>query len=205
MRATDRKSIMSVLVLAVLAFGLTACEQGANSADREVSERILKDLQQAHPVPMFDRSQERQNLVELTTARAQSTATTSFFFNLGIADPITVCPSTGFPIPATMQLTNPEARAYSSAAYTVPQVEPTGVYTGDTTGTYVMCIDAQGNGYAQYWEGFVSAVTGPAEWNAQTKQIQLIGPPSFEFTTDVGEVTVDDAPAEVPADENEQR
>ena len=27
------------------------------------------------------------------------------------------------------------------AAYTLPQVEPTGVYTGDSSGTYTVCVD----------------------------------------------------------------
>jgi hypothetical protein len=65
---------------------------------------------------------------------------------------------------------------------TLPQIEANGVYTDQSSGTFVICIDAQGRPYANYWEGFVKTVTGPAEWNAGTHQVELVGPPSFTFT-----------------------
>lgn len=51
----------------------------------------------AVPVPEFRYSQIRQNLIEITQAQAQAetTQTTSFFFNLGADAPIMVCPSSG--------------------------------------------------------------------------------------------------------------
>lgn len=196
----------TLILTATLALALAACEDTRSDAqreDRELSENILTEMQDAHPVPQFDRSQERQNLVELITARAQSTDTTTFFFNMGIPEPVNQCPSIGFPIPATMQVTNPQVGEYyhSGGTTVVPQVEPTGVYTGETTGTYALCLDAQGNGYAVYWEGFVQTVTGPAEF--KDGQVQLIGPPSFDFTTDVGDVDVTDAPAEGESEQDE--
>lgn len=196
--------IRLIAVLAALVMSLGACTGSSNSAaeaDAELSETILTEMQDAHPVPQFDRSQERQNLVELITARAQSTDTTTFFFNMGVTEPVNTCPSIGYPIPATMQITNPEVGEYyhSGGTTVLPQVEPTGVFTGDTTGTYVLCLDAQGQGYAVYWEGFVQTVTGPAEF--VDGQVSLIGPPSFDFTTDVGDVEVTEA-EEVENDDN---
>lgn len=192
-----KKFKKSILVMLVLALGLTAAEcdesRDARSKDEAVSEQILADLQRAHPVPQFRRSQLRQNLVELTTAQAETTQTTTFFFNLGVERPISSCPSIGFPIPATMQLTNPEqiAKSYSGGYAILPQVEPTGVFTGDTTGTYVMCVDARGNAYAVYWEGFTQTLTGPAEYR-DGQGVELIGPPSFEFTTEEGDAVIDE-------------
>ena len=180
-----RLLIVASAVVAVTLLG--ACSSGESSAvekDRKTSATALRDLQRAHPTPRFRRSQLRQNLVEIVTAQAETTQTSSFFFNLGVADPVNSCPSIGFPIPATMQLTNPEAivDGDNGRRATLPQVEPTGVYTGDTTGTYVICIDAQGSAYALYWEGFVQAVSGPAEWNVAKKQVVLVGPSSFDFS-----------------------
>lgn len=188
MRKTKLIAVLTTLVLALGA--CTGSSNDATQADAELSKTILTEMQDAHPVPQFDRSQERQNLVELITARAQSTDTTTFFFNMGVAQPVNTCPSIGYPIPATMQVTNPQVGEYyhSGGTTVLPQVEPTGVYTGDTTGTYVLCLDAQGQGYAVYWEGFVQTVTGPAEF--VDGQVSLIGPPSFDFTTDVGDVTI---------------
>jgi hypothetical protein len=62
-------------------------------------------------------------------------------------------------------------------------MDPNGVYVPESsTGTYVMCIDAQGRPYAQYWEGFVHTVFAPARWDSGSHMVQLVGPPSFEFT-----------------------
>jgi len=184
-----RKISIAILALTLIVTGCTRGGSDAASSDQEASEAILRDLQRAHPVPKFQRSQLRQNLVELVTAQAETTQTTTFFFNMGVEQPVNSCPSIGFPIPATMQLTNPEQvqRWGASGGYSrhvVSQVEPTGVFTGDTTGTYVMCLDAQGSAYAVYWEGFTQTLTGPAEWN--DNGVELVGPPSFSFTNESG-------------------
>jgi hypothetical protein len=168
---------------------LSACEgentNKATKADEEQAEQQLDQFQKAQPVPSFNWSQLRQNLIELERSQANTTATTSFFFNVGVQKPVTVCPSIGFPIPATFQLTNPQQivtpgpRERGTA--TVDQLDPTGVYSGDTSGTYVICVDGNGRAYAQYWEGYVGVVTGPAEWDGS--QIKLTGAPSATFTT----------------------
>lgn len=177
-------------VVGVLALVGAACETGgtqpsATAKDKALAARSLDDLQRAHPTPKFAKSQLRQNLVDLITAQAETTQTTSFFFNQGVTDPIMSCPSIGFPIASTAQLTNPVQTVTkgTDGITTIGQVEPTGIYSGDSSGTYVICIDAKGKAYAAYWEGFVQAITGPAEWNRQSKQVELIGPPSFSFST----------------------
>lgn len=182
----NRQKLVALALALGAVFGLSACtdDGSARAKDEAQSEAILQDLQKAHPVPKFKYSQYRQNLVEIVTAQAESTPTTSFFFNQGVKDPVGSCPSIGFPIPTTAQLTNPEqiGGGNSSAGYvTLPQVEPNGVFTGDSSGTYVICRDANGRAYGDYWEGNVRAVTGPAEWDGN--QIVLIGAPTGKFTT----------------------
>lgn len=175
-----------IAAAAIAALALTACvgEPNAVKEDRAVAAANLDRLNDVQPVPEFRWSQIRQNLIELNRAQAETTQTTSFFFNMGVDNPITVCPSIGFPIPTTAQLTNPWQGSFrnSNGGIAIGQAEQTGIYTGDSTGTYVICIDGDGDAYAQYWEGFVSTVAGPAEWDSAAGQIHLIGPPSFEFS-----------------------
>lgn len=185
---TGKKKYGIIAIIIAVVLILASCssdgEPTAVSEDKDTAAQQLLDLQKAHPTPRFTRSQLRQNLIEITTAQAETTATTSFFYNMGVDQPVHSCPSIGFPIPTTMQLTNPEQSVRmghdGGGSHTLPLAEQTGVYTGDSTGTYVICVDAEGNGYAMYWEGFVQTVAGPAEF--VDGQVKLIGPPSFDFT-----------------------
>lgn len=175
-----------LVALAIACLALTACTtDGALKEDQAAASANLDRLNDSQPVPEFRWSQIRQNLIEITRAQSETTQTTSFFFNLGVADPISTCPSIGFPIPTTAQLTNPLQAvrvATGGDRVILPQAEQSGIYTGNSTGTYVICVDATGAAYAQYWEGYVSTVAGPAQWNKTSGGVELIGPPSFEFS-----------------------
>lgn len=177
-----RKTITTIVLAALALVALVACEdQNADRArvdDERQAGAQLNRYQDAQPVPEFDWSQLRQNLIEIGAAQVQTTATTSFFFNLGITDPVASCPSIGYPIPSTYQLSNPAQVTTGSAV--VPQLESNGVYTGDSSGTYVMCVNADGQAYALYWEGHVMAVSGAAEF--ADGQVRLVGAPSFDFS-----------------------
>jgi hypothetical protein len=180
--------MIAIAIVAVL--GFTACgNSNSNSeASKEESTDANRQLDQylkAQPVPFFNSSQLRQNLIDIQTAQANATATTSFFFNVGVENPVHACPSIGFPIPGTFQLTSPERGAgnRNGGYYALPQLEANGVYTGDTSSTTVICVDAEGKGYANYWEGYVNTVAGPAEWNSDTKTVELTGTPSADFST----------------------
>lgn len=181
------KKIIALVLAAGAVFGLSACtdDTSARATDEKATEAIMKDLQKAHPVPKFAYSQYRQNLVDIVTAQAEATPTTTFFFNSGVKDPIFSCPSVGFPIPGTAQLTNPQqiTDSYQGGYAILPQVEPNGVFTGETTNTTTICRDANGRGYAVGWEGFAMPITGPAEWNAEKGVVELIGAPTAEFST----------------------
>lgn len=176
------KKFITIGIIGSLALILAGCQtDNATQKDRATATKQLEGFQKNQPVPVFDWSQLRQNLIEIETSQARTTQTTTFFFNQGVQDPISSCPSIGFPIPATYQLTNPQAKV-PRHDLTLPQIEANGVYTADTSGTFAICINAQGQAYANYWEGFVSTVTGPAKWNTDTHQVELVGPPSFDFS-----------------------
>lgn len=164
---------------------LAACSNGPGSKENQVAKQQLAGFNNNQPVPVFTYSQLRQNLIELETSQAQTTQTTSFFFNLGVPEPIGSCPSIGYPIPTTDQLTNPQQAVTqgNDGIATVGQIEANGVYTGDSSGTYVICVDASGAPYANYWEGFVQTVSGPAVWDGTANQVKLTGAPSATFST----------------------
>lgn len=62
-------------------------------------------------------------------------------------------------------------------------MEQTGVYTGDTAGTYVICLDGEGRPYANYDEGYVKVVSGPARWDYDKHMVVLTGAPTGGFST----------------------
>lgn len=140
------------------------------------------------PIPGIVWSQVRQNLIELETSQANTTQTTTFMFASAYdPDPIDSCPSVGDPIPGTAQLSNPmqithDSYPSSGAAVPIPQMDPNGIYGGDTAATYVMCVNAQGKVEPRRAEGIVHTVYGPATWDYTKHQVQLTGPASFDFT-----------------------
>lgn len=172
--------IAGAALAAIVAVSVAACGQdspgpaSANSQEQHTQATIQNQMLANQPIPVFDRSEYRNTLITVENAEARGVATTSFFFNQGVKDPIFVCPSLGFPIPSTAQLTNPQQPIWKNGYHeysgvTVGQMDPTGVYTGDSTGTYVECVSPQGTKYAKYWEGFVDTIGGPAHWDGNSE------------------------------------
>lgn len=173
------KRIVSMAVLAAVAVvSLAACNNG-NDQDASAMNKQLQQYQKnGQGIQQFPYSQYRQNLINVEGAEANGIATTTFFFNMGNAKPIKTCASVGYPLPSTAQLSNPQVDVGGGA--TVGQIEPNGVYTGDSTGTYVACIAPNGVSYLVYWEGFVETEGGPAHWDATQSMIVLDGPPTVD-------------------------
>jgi hypothetical protein len=165
----------ALVAVAAVGFGAVVAACGNHSpqaTDQNTSSAILRQYQQAQPIPQYSWSQLRASAIDVETAQAKTTQTTSFFFNLGVAKPTYTCPSIGFPIPSTDQITNPSQNNSGTA---IEQIEPNGVYTGQSTGTYVVCAGGNGQYYMEYWEGYVQTVTGAAVWNDTTNTVQLTG------------------------------
>lgn len=159
---------VGVTALAVAALALTGCDSGksATAKDQSTVAQQLNRYQKNQPVPEFDRSQYRQTLIDVESAEVHGTATTTFFFAQGNPAPIMSCPSIGYPLASTAQLTNPEQEHTAHQnPYTIPQQETNGVYTGDSSGTYVVCVQPGGVQQIDYWEGFVYTTGGPAHWD----------------------------------------
>lgn len=176
---------------AVAALALAACSSppSAQQIEQQQQQQDTQALVNNQPIPHFNYSQERQALIVSEQISADGTQTTSFFFNQGVRDPIFVCPSIGEAIPDSAQLSNPDQITGVSSRYggghaEIPQMDPFGVYTPtSSTGTYVICVNAQGQEYLRRWEGFVDTITAPAVWNYTTHTEQLIGAPTAQIKT----------------------
>jgi hypothetical protein len=187
MRAV-RRIVFVAVVIPFFAASLTACDSGTSSVNRdaEQTDAQLERYQANQPVPLFDWSQIRETVTMVETAQATGIATSSFFFNQGSMEPVMSCPSIGYPVPATTQLTSPDQPLYSDHHddLVVSQMEPTGVYSGETTATYVLCVNSNGLQYPVYWEGFVMSVGGPAAWDAGSARVVAMGDPTVVVDAD---------------------
>lgn len=180
------------IALALVGGTVVGCNNQNNSAvkqDQAVTNSIMDRLGANQPIPAIDWSQERETLISLLNARAHTVATTTFFYNMGSNKPIDSCPSIGFPVPTTAQLTNPHQITFApqpgggNADGVVEQAEPTGIYTGDSQGTYVVCVAPGGAKFIEYWEGSVNTVGGPAHFDPQSQEIVLDGAPTVTVKT----------------------
>jgi hypothetical protein len=173
---------------AILSAGIlltAACSQNntAASHDQAVLNQALDAFQRTQPIPQATWSQMRESLIQIENARIHGIATTTFFYNMGSNVPIKSCASTGFPIPATAQLTNPSQLSWLVANQNtidgvIGQMEPNGTFTGDSAGTYVTCAGPNGSTYETYWEGPVETEGGPAHYDPDARQIVLDGAPT---------------------------
>lgn len=175
-----RRRVAAVLTAVAAGGALAACSgsSGSPSPTQQETGAVTHNfttMERTQPVPQADSSQLRQTIIDAETAQIHGIATTSFFYNMGSQVPVMTCPSLGFPVPSTDQLTNPEKAdqhgQYGDGTVTLPQGEPTGVYTGDTTGTYVVCVLSNGQKQVDYWEGFVYTAGGAAHFDKTAGQI----------------------------------
>jgi len=170
----------------VLLTGAACTSQNTGQAlENKQQQQDTASLVNNQPIPHFNYSQERAALIEAETIAANGTATTSFFFNQGVADPIGSCPSIGLGIPDSAQLSNPQqVNNTGNSTVTIGQMDPFGVYApSSSTGTYVDCVNSSGQEYLVRWEGFVETVTAPAVWDTATHSVRLVGAPTVTIKT----------------------
>jgi hypothetical protein len=162
-----KTKIIAALGAVVVFAALAGCSDSSSTQkDQNATNDQLNAYQNVQPVPKFDWSQYRQTVIDVETAEVNGVATTTFMMNFA-ADPIEVCPSIGYPVASTAQLTNPDQVVYNGSAGSgvVAQAEPNGVYTGASSGTYVVCVSTSGAKYINYWEGNVYTIGGSAHWD----------------------------------------
>lgn len=181
------------VTVAILLGGVAACSSEASSStpppaaaassEAQAQGQDSQNLINNQPVPVYKYSQARQTLINAQNIEANGENTTTFgISNNGVL--IWHCSSIGMPVPANAQLTNPEQQIQqpdgggynlNAGDNVLPQMDPFGIYTGVTTGTYTLCVTPQGAQYLQYWEGYTDSVSGPASW--VNGQVVLQGAP----------------------------
>jgi hypothetical protein len=152
-----------LLVLPLLVLCMGASDAGCNESDSHESSDVEKQqlvYVKTQPPPWFDWSFERHLMIELYKARNQAVHTYSYVVSQYTGKILASCPSLGFPIPATTQLTNPNKWVAQGA--TLPQAEPNGMYSPPMThATWVMCLGPDGKVEPAYWESDVMTFSRP--------------------------------------------
>lgn len=157
--------------------------------EQQDSQSIEKSFLANQPPPHFNHSDIRATAISIEAIQALGEQTTSFAFQQGDPNPIWSCPSLGEPVASTTQITNQQQVLKTTipyregAAVPIGNMDPNGIYAGDSTGTYVLCVNAGGTPYAEYWEGNVDSVSGPAHWDSGTHQIVVTGQPTMPNCT----------------------
>ena len=192
-KMNTKRGLAAAATVALVAFTATSCfddnspKANAQQTEQQAASQGMNALLHDQPVPNFQYSQLRQNLIELQAAQANGTTTTSFFLNMGSNDPVFQCSSIGAPIASTTELTNPlqterHDGQYAGGNTVIGQADPTGVYTGSSTGTYIMCVGANGAVNPVYWEGTVLTAFGPAHWDKSAHTMVVDGPSGSKFS-----------------------
>jgi len=125
--------LLLCIVLSASACDYTPAQTSSESDQVNDQQTTYANNQQLHH---YDYSPERDELQQIYDARMKLTNTWTVIYSMG--KPVFVCPSRGYPIPYTTQLTNPENWVGTGVA--IPQAEPNGLYTGTSTATWVLCI-----------------------------------------------------------------
>lgn len=166
---------------------VAGCGSAPTANDREqANQSKVQDMRDRNqPVPMFPNSEKRGVAIDIATAQQKGVATMTFFFTQGVADPSFQCPSIGFPLPGTTQLTNPSQTVYAgngqggNSIAVLHQMDPDGTYVGDTAGMYVECVAPNGKSYVVHdGLGTPRTIGGPAHWDYDRHTIVLDGEPT---------------------------
>jgi len=137
-----RKWLIVSIGFLFLSIVLTAgsCDTPQTQTEASQVDTQQQIYQKVQPVHQYDYSPERDALQQIYDARMADKNTWTVIYSQG--KPIWVCPSLGYPIPYTTQLTNPsqETSPGSTANAVIPQAEPNGLYTGTTNATWIRCV-----------------------------------------------------------------
>jgi hypothetical protein len=170
----NRTRILGVVAaIAAAGIAVAGCTSSGNSSGQQLEQNTSNNIEKTfllnQPPPTFAHSDIRAAAISIEAIQALGEQTTSF----GLSNDgklIWECPSLGEPVASTTEITNPvqgQNLTDGNGNYnTIPvgNMDPNGIYAGNSTGTYVLCVDSQGRPYTQYWEGYVDTVSGPAQW-----------------------------------------
>ena len=169
-----KHSLLAATCVSFVGSAAYAMAEFPNAASSAAVEQAQQDLQMQQmlrnqPVPSFNFSLERHMLIEIYKARQRATNTFTVVQSELTGKVLWSCPSMGFPLPYSTQLTNPlqawwkhGASEYSSAV--LSQQEPNGLFSPpQSEGTWVPCVDDKGRITPVYEERKVTVFLQPME------------------------------------------
>lgn len=159
----------ALVMIVILGSLLVACGKPSTIETKQTEK--VRDQQQIYdinqPIPRFLWSLQRHILIQIYEFMNKSYTSHTFITAAGSGALIYDCASTGLPIPADTQLTNPQQiEQYGQYwAVTVGQPEPQGVFTsGSTDATYVICNLEEGQKGLVYTEQKVTTFSYPVRY-----------------------------------------
>lgn len=167
------KKILVVLFVSMV-FVLSACMNSTDALEQSQQREAVNSIIQNQPVPdLGGYSFERQIVIETYLARNNTIATYAYMIAMD-GTLIEICPSIGYPIPYSTQLTNPLRMAYenSSSGAVLMNAEPNGLYPpGDAAATLVQCVQSDGSISPAYIEWYVLAFPYRIASDVQLQQV----------------------------------
>jgi hypothetical protein len=157
----------AVVVLAVVLAACSGDSTTANTHEQSVQSNQQTIYSQGEPVPIFPYSNYRQAMLQIETQLATGSPTTWTTWQSYSGVPEGVCKSWGWPLPVSTQLSNPVQSEYNTqgsdgiAGVALGQQEPTGIYSGQGLGTWVLCIGADNQPHPAYVEAVVNTFPYP--------------------------------------------
>lgn len=171
-----RGSLIGAASLACVAL-LSSCaiDSNATNNDQQTTNQILTQLERVEPIPVFNWSLRRSEMIQLYEAQNKNVTTYSYIMsNDGKVE--NSCPSLGWPIPGGTQLTNPQQTAGYNYAVAIQQAEPDGLFPpSNSQGTYIMCVNADGTVSPVYAEPYVLTFPQPMQVDAQGRLVPVSG------------------------------
>lgn len=128
--------VLPWLIIVFLLLTAESCDTSQTNTESNQVNNQQTVYSQNQPLHQYDYSPERDELQQIYDARMKVVNTWTVIYSMG--KPVFVCPSKGYPIPYTTQLTNPQNWVGTGVA--IPQAEPNGLYTGTSNATWVLCI-----------------------------------------------------------------
>lgn len=149
------------------------------------------------PLHQYEFSRERAAIQALYDYRIRDGIDTwTVWLGGGTGEPIDMCPSKGFPLPYTTSMTNPwqvtnGGYAEGTGNVTTGQAEPNGLYPGDTTATWVLCVGDDGRVYPEYVEPDVVTYVSPVKIVEENghRRIVHIGQPKVSTSINLDPTT----------------
>jgi hypothetical protein len=173
-----------VLVLVLLSLVLSGClATSSNDIERAQSETAQMSIIQNQPAPdLGGYSFEREIVIQTYLARNNTIATYAYMFTMD-GKLIEICPSIGYPIPYSTQITSPDkGEVFYGESLVLQNAEPNGLYPpGDAAATLVQCTNEDGSVTPVYIEWYVLAFPYRIKSDFQ---LEKIGATSFSVKVD---------------------